>query len=103
MKESRRIELDQMLDEAIASGDQHRIDAVTRTRERENMECTAHTAERLKRVESDVIEIKAIVSKISLGIDAAKNKVQGAKMLWDVLKVVVGAGGGAFILKICGG
>lgn len=103
MKESRRIELDQMLDEAISSGDQRRIEAVKRTRERENMECTSHTSERLKRVESDVIEIKALVSKISRSLDATKNKAKGAKMLWDILKVVVGAGGGAFLLKAFGG
>lgn len=103
MKESRRIELEQMLDAAEASGDAKQIRAVRRTIDRENLECTAHTAERVKRVEADVLEIKSIVSKISLSLDAAKNKVQGAKMLWDVLKVIVGAGGGAFLLKICGG
>lgn len=103
MKELRRIELEQMLDAAEASGDAKQIRAVRRTIDRENLECTAHTAERVKRVEADVLEIKSIVSKISLSLDAAKNKVQGAKMLWDVLKVIVGAGGGAFLLKAFGG
>lgn len=77
MKESRRIELEQMLDEAFAEGDERKISAVRRTIDRENLECTAHTAERVKRIEADVIEIKA--------------KVGSWGLLKDILKVIVGA------------
>ena len=100
MLESRRLELQAQMDAAVASGDTARIDALRRTIDRETLECTAHTAERLKRVEKDVGEIKTTVIKISNNITAYENRVEGAKWLWKVLGVVASAGGGAVILKL---
>lgn len=76
MKETRRLELEQMLDAAYATGDMKHVEAVRRTIDRENLECTAHTAERVKRIEADVLEIKA--------------KVCGWGVAKDVIKIVAG-------------
>jgi len=54
MEETRRLELDRMLDEAIAAQDGARIKAIRRTMEREMLECTAHTATRIKKIEAKV-------------------------------------------------
>ena len=102
MKESRRLELQAMLDDARASGDAARIEAVRYTIDRENLECTAHTAERLKLVEADVREIKTTVHEVRDDIRAFHHKAEGAKLLWDALKLLAGAGGGAAILKLLG-
>lgn len=90
MQEKRRLELEQMLDDAYATGDARRIESVRRTIDRENLECTAHTAERVKRIEADVTEIKA--------------KVCGWGVAKDVVKFIVGAALGILGLyaKMCG-
>ena len=77
MLEKRRLELEQMLDNAYATGDAKRVEAVRRTIDRENLECTAHTAERVKRIEKDVTEIKS--------------KVCGWGITKDIIKFVIGA------------
>ena len=58
MVEERRRELEEKLNMAEASGDAAAIAAVKKTMEREYRECTAHTADRLKRVEATVYHIK---------------------------------------------
>lgn len=72
MKELRRIELEQMLDAALESGDAKRIRAVRRTIDRENLECTAHTAERVKRIEATVEEISKKLGTWGIVKDIAK-------------------------------
>lgn len=86
MLEKRRLELEQMLDNAYATGDAKRVEAVRRTIDRENLECTAHTAERVKRIEKDVTEIKA--------------KVCGWGVAKDIIKFVVGAALGVLGLYV---
>lgn len=77
MLEKRRLELEQMLDAAYATGDMKRVEAVRRTIDRENLECTAHTAERVKRIEADVADIKS--------------KICGWGVAKDIIKLAVGA------------
>ena len=95
MLEARRIELQAEMDAAIASGDHARITAVARTIDRETLECTAHTAERLKRVEANVSEVKAVVYELRDDFRAVKHRAEGAQWLWKVLGAIVAAGGGA--------
>ena len=59
MTEERRLALEEKLNEAEASGDPAKIAAIKKTMEQEYRECTSHTADRLKRVEATVNEIKA--------------------------------------------
>lgn len=120
MTEIRRLELEEKLNIAEASGDPAAIAAIKKTMEHEYRECTSHTADRLKRVETTVNEIKAglipatmfgelktgletltsTVSGLKAEMEAWKNKAKGAKILWTILGAIVAAGGGGFILRL---
>ena len=120
MTEKRRLELEEKLNIAEARGDTAEIAAVKLTMEREYRECTSHTADRLKRVEATVNEIKEglipadLFEKLQNGqkelskcfaemrteIEAWKNKAQGAKMLWRLLAILTAAGFGGVISKL---
>ena len=100
MLETRRLELQSQMDAAIAANDAQRIEALRRTIDRETLECTAHTAERVKHVERDVAEIKTMVLEIKDSMTAHKHRFEGAKLIWDVLKIAAASGGGAVILKL---
>ena len=120
MTETRRIELEEKLNLAEAKGDPKEIEAVKKTMEQEYRICTSHTAERLKRVEAtvneikqglipadmfskiqtDMKELKTIVYTVKGDIEKWKANAQGAKWLWEVLKVLAAAGGGGLILKL---
>lgn len=103
MLETRRLELQSQMDAALATGDTVKVEALRRTIDRETLECTAHTAERVKRVEADVREIKTDVREIKATLTAHRNRYEGAKLLWDTLKVLVGAGGATALIKALGG
>lgn len=120
MTEKRRLELEEKLNDAEAHGDPAAIAAVKVTMEREYRECTSHTADRLKRVEATVNEIKAglipanmfqelkdgmtslstKVVALKEEVEAWKNKAKGAKILWTILGVIAAAGGGSLIMKL---
>ena len=120
MTEKRRLELEEKLNMAEASGDAAAIAAVKKTMEHEYRECTSHTADRLKRVEETVNEIKeglipanmfeemkegmkslaSTVHEMKVDIEAWKNKAKGAKILWTILGTIVAAGGGGLIVKL---
>ena len=120
MTEKRRLELEEKLNIAEAHGDAAEIAAVKLTMEREYRECTSHTADRLKRVEATVNEIKAglipaelfgelktglstlstTVVELKEEVEAWKNRVKGAKMLWTILGAIAAAGGGGLIVKL---
>ena len=120
MTESRRLELEEKLNLAEAKGDPAEIAAVKKTMEQEYRECTSHTADRLKRVETTVNEIKAglipadmfqelkdglkglskTVTSLKDEMEAWKNKASGAKMLWTILRYIAVAGGGGVIVKL---
>lgn len=123
MTEERRLQLEEKLNIAEARNDPAEIAAVKKTMEQEYRVCTSHTAERLKRVETTVNEIKAglipacmfeelkngqkqlteTVSSIKTELDSWKNKASGAKMLWTILRYVAAAGGGGLLIKVLTG
>lgn len=120
MTEERRLELEEKLNSAEASGDAAAIAAVKLTMEREYRECTSHTAGRLKRVEATVNEIKnglipaelfgelkdglkglsTTVQELKSEMEAWKNQAKGAKTLWLILGGLAAAGGGGIIMKL---
>ena len=120
MTEERRLVLEEKLNHAEASGDPAEIAAVKRTMEQEYRLCTSHTADRLKRVENTVYEIKkgliphemfediqqglkdlnGSVGELKSEVEGWKHKVQGAKMLWQILGYIAAAGGGGFLLNL---
>lgn len=93
MQEKRRLELQAQMDAALARNDAAEVESLRRTIDRETLECTAHTAERLKRVEEDVRIIKEAVT-------AGKHRAEGMKFLLEVLRLVACSGGGAVVLRI---
>lgn len=119
MTEKRRLELEEKLNDAEASGDAARIAAVKKTMEQEYRTCTSHTADRLKRVEETVNEIKDglipanmfeeikegqknisdTVSSLKRQTEAWKNRARGMKILWTILGYIAAAGGGSIIMK----
>ena len=114
------MELQALLDEAYAKQDTEKVEALRRTIDRETLECTAHTAERLKRVEKNVEEIKngliphkmfddiesglevvtQAVTELKQELEAWKHRAFGAKLVWQILGYLAAAGGGGFILKL---
>ena len=125
MTDQLRQELEDRLEKAEASGDQTRINEARRAIDHHTLECQAHTADRVKRIEKDVSDIKTTVEKISdmqirleekhnqtsSEVNAAKGEIKtmkdkaaGAKAgmqgLWEVLKWIVAAGGGGLPLKL---
>lgn len=119
MTDERRRELEEKLNLAEASGDPKQVEAVKRTMEQEYRLCTSHTADRLKRVEATVLEIKMgliphdmfynmqkeiqdlrnVVMALKEEVEAWKNKAKGAGMLWQILAFIAASGGCGFILK----
>ena len=120
MTEKRRLELEEKLNDAEASGDASRIAAVKKTMEQEYRTCTSHTADRLKRVEDTVNQIKAglipadmfselkeglknlsnTVASLKREMEAWKNRAHGMKLLWTILGYIAAAGGGSLIMKL---
>lgn len=120
MTEERRLELEEKLNIAEAKGDAAGIAAIKKTMDQEYRICTSHTADRLKRVETTVNEIKAglipanmfqelkdgleglskTVGGLKSEMEAWKHKAQGAKMLWTVLGYIVAAGGSGILVKL---
>ena len=120
MTEQRRLELEEKLNMAEASGDEAKIAAVKKTMEQEYRLCTSHTADRLKRVEATVNAIKDglipadMFGKLEDGltklstnfhelkseVESWKNRVKGAKLLWTILGYIAAAGGSGYIVKL---
>ena len=120
MTETRRLELEEKLNMAEASGDEAKIAAVKKTMEQEYRLCTSHTADRLKRVEATVNEIKKglipadmfgnlqkgmenlthTVRELKAEVESWKNKAKGAKLLWTILGYIAAAGGSGYIVKL---
>ena len=120
MTEERRLELEEKLNMAEASGDDAKIAAVKKTMEQEYRLCTSHTADRLKRVEATVNAIKDglipadMFGKLEDGltrlstnfhelkseVESWKNRVKGAKLLWTILGYIAAAGGSGYIVKL---
>ena len=120
MTETRRLELEEKLNMAEASGDEAKIAAVKKTMEQEYRLCTSHTADRLKRVEATVNAIKDglipadMFGKLEDGltklstnfhelkseVESWKNRVKGAKLLWTILGYIAAAGGSGYIVKL---
>lgn len=113
MTEERRLQLEEKLNVAEAHGDEAEILAVKKTMEQEYRLCTSHTADRLKRVETTVNQIKeglipaTLFDELKEGlkglreeVEGWKNKAKGAKLLWNFLGYIVAAGGGGFLVKL---
>lgn len=120
MTEERRLQLEEKLNMAEANGDAAAIAAVKKTMEHEYRECTSHTADRLKRVEKTVNEIKEglipaelfgdlkaglkslhdTVQSMKSEIEAWKNKAKGMRLLWRILAILTAVGGGGAVVKL---
>ena len=120
MTEERRLELEEKLNMAEASGDEAQIAAVKKTMEQEYRLCTSHTADRLKRVEKTVNAIKEglipadmfggiqdgmkgltdTVRELKSEVEAWKNRAKGAKLLWTILGYIAAAGGSGYVMKL---
>ena len=113
MTEDRRVQLEEKLNLAEASGDPAQIAAVRKTMEQEYRLCTSHTADRLKRVEATVNQIKAgLIPATMFGelkeglkglreeVEGWKNKAKGAKLLWNLLGYIAAAGGSGYLVKL---
>lgn len=124
MTEQLRMELEDRLEKAEASGNPTLINEARRAIDHHSLECQAHTADRIKRIEKDVTDIKTTVEKISNfqeeiekkhkavatqvyttkdEINEIKAKAAGAKAgisgLLEVLKWIVAVGGGGLLTK----
>lgn len=112
---------------AEQSGDPKLVRLAEQHRDEMMMHCVQRQADRIKAVKADVDQIKTDVSEIKESIhnmdkkkdeffkdyaktkdDVAtcksemkswKDKAKGAKLLWDALKIIVGAGGGAALMQ----
>lgn len=70
----------------------------------------ARSPEEITRAQSDILlalmdcqrKTGDRVRELVISADRAKERVKGAQLLWDVLKVVGGAGGGAMLLRALG-
>lgn len=121
MTDQLRQELEDRLEKAEKSGDQTRINEARRAIDHHTLECQAHTADRIKKIEKDVSSIKGTVEKVCEmqenlekkhnktssevyatkdELKSLKDKAAGAKGLWEVLKWVVAVGGGGAIVKL---
>lgn len=119
MTEDRRLELEEKLNNAEAHGDEAEISAIKKTMDQEYRLCTAHTAERMKRIEKTVnsieqglipadmftnmqnaiTSISQSVAALKADIEKWKNKAEGAKMLWKILGYIAAAGGSGAVVK----
>lgn len=127
MTDQLRQELEERLKTAEESGDQAQINAARHAIDHHSLECQAHTADRIKRIEADVIEIgrdvkdmKSSYEKLTEKFakaatvayetkeelqsykDQAKGAHTGMRGLMEVLKWIVAAGGGAGLIKLLG-
>ena len=125
MTDQLRQELEDRLEKAESSGDQKLINEARRAIDHHTLECQAHTADRIKRIEKDVVEIKSTVGKILESQDSLEKKhtktasevyatkdelreikarATGAKAgistLLEVLKWVSAVGGGGLVYKM---
>lgn len=124
MTEQLRAELEDRLEKAEATGDQNLINTARRAIDHATLECQAHTADRIKRIEQDVITIKTTTELICKNqehiaekhktvasavyatkdeLNALKNRNAGEKAgmakLMEFLKWVVAIGGGGALVK----
>ena len=124
MTDQLRMELEDRLEKAEASGDQTQINEARRAIDHATLECQAHTADRVKRIERDVSYIKATVDNINTRheefekkhkfvasqvyatkdeLKEIKLKAAGAKAgisgFIEVLKWVVAMGGGGLLIR----
>lgn len=72
MTEERRLKLESLLDDAVSSGDDSKIEAIRRTIDRETLECTAHTSARIKLIETRTEKIEKTVDKIAEALHVQK-------------------------------
>ena len=84
-----------MLDRAEASKDEAQVAAIRRTIDREVLECTSHTAARIKRIEKNV-------DRLCGEWDGLKMKIEGGRIALALLKYGASIGGGAVIAKMLG-
>lgn len=106
-------------DIARDSGDPKLIQRAYDHRDDMMMECIQHQADRIKKSLDNDDKINAKLDKFEEQVkkdeerivplekmktefNEMKLKAQGMKLLWDILKIVVGAGGGAFLMKMLG-
>ena len=124
MTDQLRMELEDRLEKAEAAGDQNLINEARRAIDHASLECQAHTADRIKRIERDVTDIKTTVEKISIQqeqfekkhktvatqVYATKDELKEIKLkaagaragisgLLEVLKWIVAMGGGGLLIK----
>ena len=119
MTDERRRELEEKLNLAEASGDPKQVEAVKKTMDQEYRLCTSHTADRLKRVEKTVNEIKEgliphdmfenmqkDIQGLSTGftelkteVESWKNKAKGAMSLWKILALIAAGGGSGYLIR----
>lgn len=124
MTDQLRKELEDRLEKAEASGDQKQINEARRAIDHATLECQAHTADRVKRIERDVSYIKGAVDNINTRheefekkhqfvasqvyatkdeLKEIKFKAAGAKAgiygFIEVLKWIVAMGGGGLLIK----
>lgn len=125
MTDQLRQELEDRLEKAEASGNQQLINEARRAIDHHTLECQAHTADRVKRIESDVSAIKTTVEKINdyqvalaakhektaSEVYATKDEIkdikakaigakQGITALIEVLKWIAAVGGGGVLFKV---
>lgn len=125
MTDQLRKELEDRLEKAEATGDMALINEARRAIDHHTLECQAHTADRIKRIEKDVTEIKITVENISnfqhdietkhkrvaAEVYATKDefkelkaKAAGAKAgisgFLEVLKWLIAVGGGGLLVKV---
>lgn len=86
------LEMQEMLEDemraAEESNDQERVQRVMVRATLALVDCQRKTSERVKKLEAKW--------------DERENKAKGAALLWDFLKLIASAGGGALILKAMG-
>lgn len=124
MTDQLRKELEDRLDKAEASGAQLQINEARRAIDHATLECQAHTADRIKRIERDVTYIKTTLENINIKnnefershkimasqvyatkdeLKEIKLKAAGAKAgisgAIEFLKWIVAMGGGGLLLK----
>ena len=85
MTEELQSSLARELEAAVDSGDDKRLNRAHSNILLALMDCQRKTAERVK--------------ELRIEADRKQHRLQGAKLLWDVLKIAAASGGGAIILK----
>ena len=85
MTEELQHSLERELEAALASGDDKRLDRAHSNIMLALIDCQRKTAERVK--------------ELRIEADRKQHRLQGAKFLWEILKLGAASGGGALILK----